>query len=51
MVQGLGLSDIDSEVGQPEGQQKVVPEIVDARAQLDMMNESKGDSMISGNNE
>jgi hypothetical protein len=46
--QDLGLADIDSEVGEPDGQQKVVLEMVDARAKMDMMNGGKGDSMVAG---
>ena len=48
MEQDLGLADVDSEAGEPEGQQKVVIEMVDARSQMNMMNEGQGESMVAG---
>ena len=46
--QDLGLADVDSEVGEPDSQQNMVLEMVDARAQLDMLIETKGYSMATG---
>ena len=46
--QDLGLEDVDSEVEELDGQQKVVLEMVDARTQMDMINEGKEDSMAAG---